>query len=86
MSIETKNSESQIVKPQIILTFAPLFMTLMMKKSIYVILTMLALTAFSCSKGSDDDEVVSDNCYISAFTLGQLRRQINTTSSSGLVR
>ena len=39
-----------------------------MKKPIYAILAMLALAAASCSKSSDDDATLSDNCYISAFT------------------
>lgn len=56
----------------------------MMKKLTYVLLTMLILTAVACSKSSDDDSEVSDNCYISAFTLGQIRRQVTTTTSNGV--
>lgn len=54
-----------------------------MKKPIYAILAMLALAAASCSKSSDDDATLSDNCYISAFTLGQMQRSVSTTTAAG---
>lgn len=57
-----------------------------MKNYTNIVFAALALiVAFgACSKSTDDDDAtVGDACYISAFTLGQMRRQIHYTTTAG---
>lgn len=49
----------------------------------WLLVALLGLALGSC-KGSDDDEiVVTDQCYLKSFTLGQLRRAMHVTGSQG---
>ena len=50
-----------------------------------LILFLVACLCLSACSGSDDVSYAgsSSDCYISAFTLGQLRRTVHTTSSTG---
>lgn len=50
-----------------------------------LILFLVACLCLSACSGSDDNNYLesSSDCYISAFTLGQLRRTVHTKSSSG---
>lgn len=53
-----------------------------MRKTIYALgVAALALTAVSCA--DDDETVYSTDCYISSFTLGNVKQQLHTTSSTG---
>ena len=56
----------------------------MKKKSLYGIFAILfiVIMAGACSSNSNEYTVSSD-CYISGFTLGQMKRIIHTTSSKG---
>ena len=54
-----------------------------MKKTIlawpFVLLAMLVF----CACGDDEETVLSSDCHISSFTLGGVKREIHTTSSTG---
>ena len=57
-----------------------------MRTYIYTLVALLsvAFALTSCSKNDDDADTYSvTDCYISSFTLGQLRRTVNTKTSSG---
>ncbi len=52
-----------------------------MNRYLYAVVALtLVLAAASCSKNSDDESVLTDNCYIRSFTLGQMSRAINSQS------
>lgn len=54
-----------------------------MKKNLSILFyTLTILLAFSsCSE--DDETILSNDCYINSFTLGNVKRLIHTTTSSG---
>ncbi len=55
-----------------------------MRKYIYPLLAILVLPFIMASCSSDDeDEVLSENCYISSFSLGTLKRTVYALSSEG---
>lgn len=56
-----------------------------MKRNLYIWAALLTccLVGFSCSESSDDEATISERCYISSFTLGQFKRILHTTSSTG---
>ncbi len=62
-------------------------MSLRMKKEyIYPLLAILMLPAFltSCIKDDDDTTELSERCYISAFSLGTLKRSMYAKTSAGM--
>ncbi len=61
-------------------------MTRYMKRHILAAIAIVTtlLLPMGCSSSDDDETVViSDNCYITSFTLGQMRRALTVTSSTG---
>ena len=55
-----------------------------MKNFLYTLTALVlgSVAVLSCSS-SDDDVEYSDQCYISSFVLGQMRRTLHTTDSEG---
>ena len=57
-----------------------------MKTTKYGILVALMLSIFFAACKSDDDDVTyTDECYISSFVLGQLKRQVVTSDTTFMV-
>ena len=54
-----------------------------MKKSILSLSLAVLSVLLICSCKDDDEVVLSSDCYISSFTLGNVKRQITTVNSAG---
>ena len=54
-----------------------------MKKSILSLSVALFSVFLVCSCLNDDETVLSTDCYISSFTLGNVKRQVTTVTSEG---
>ena len=56
-----------------------------MKRNLYSLAALLTccFMAFSCSSSSEEETLLSERCYISGFTLGQIKRTMHTTDSAG---
>ena len=54
-----------------------------MKKSILSLSLAVLSVLLICSCKDDDEVVLSTDCYISSFTLGNVKRQITTVNSAG---
>lgn len=56
-----------------------------MKRTHYIlaVLLTLCLGLASCNSSDSEEVVLSEQCYISAFSLGQMKRVIKTKSSDG---
>ena len=56
-----------------------------MKRTLYILTVVLTLCVgmLSCLHDNDDETVLSEQCYISSFTLGQMKRTLHTLSTTG---
>ena len=54
-----------------------------MKRLIYIIMGFFLLAVAITACKEDDETVLSSNCYIKNFTLGQLKREVHYTDSTG---
>lgn len=54
-----------------------------MKKNISILFYTLAALLIFSSCSDDDETILSDDCYITSFTLGNVKRLIHTTTSEG---
>lgn len=57
-----------------------------MKKHIHLLLMALvamSLTTVSCMQDDDDEVVLSEQCYVSSFSLGSLKRSVYGKTSAG---